>query len=221
MWVIQVCFTPYRLLSDFRLLASLRYSAELSPKGIRGTLVAFTEIAINIGILLGYGLGWSLASLPLNTGWRWMLAIGAFPPGVILVALIWMPESPRHLFAKGHIAAAAAVLLKASGPEEARDAMHTLQELQQQPAGGWRDFFRPSPTTKALLVAGLGTSFFQQITGVEAQVYYTPVGVVAMLTLGLEQRGEHGANREGWGGRDWWTGALLGGIQSHRMEWLE
>lgn len=152
-----------------------RYSAELSPRKIRGVLVAFTEIAINVGILLGYGVGWALAPLSLNVGWRWMLAVGAFPPAIILVALVWMPESPRVLFAKGSLDQAATVLLRSSGVDEAREALETLQEVTQHETGSWRDFLHPTPTTKALLLAGLGTSFFQQITGVEAQVYYTPV----------------------------------------------
>ena len=65
------------------------YSAELAPRRVRGALVSFTEISINLGILLAYGLGWAFSSLSLDTGWRLMLAFGAFPPIVILISLIW------------------------------------------------------------------------------------------------------------------------------------
>lgn len=77
------------------------YIAEVAPNRVRGRLVTFFDLFINIGILVGYFVGWALAGLPLSSGWRWMLGIGAIPPALISVALVWMPESPRYLLRAG------------------------------------------------------------------------------------------------------------------------
>jgi hypothetical protein len=37
-----------------------------------------------------------------------------------------------------------------------------------------RELLCPPPPVRLLLLAGLGNAFFQQATGVEAAVYYTP-----------------------------------------------
>ena len=46
------------------LLIAPLYTAELSPSYIRGRLVTFCEISINVGILLGYTTGLIFKGLP-------------------------------------------------------------------------------------------------------------------------------------------------------------
>eukprot|EP00730_Choanoeca_flexa_P007041 TRINITY_DN12272_c0_g1_i1.p1 TRINITY_DN12272_c0_g1~~TRINITY_DN12272_c0_g1_i1.p1 ORF type:complete len:568 (+),score=125.53 TRINITY_DN12272_c0_g1_i1:1928-3631(+) len=150
------------------------YSAELSPKKVRGALVSFTEVAINIGILLGFLAGWAFASMPLNQGWRWMLGVGGIPPAIILVALMIMPESPRWLVKHGYSDQAVQVLLKTCSPDEAFDTLIQLEEEAKIPTGTLSDMIHPTPTLRKLLVAGLGAAFFQQASGIEALVYYVP-----------------------------------------------
>ena len=53
------------------------------------------------------------------TGWRWMLGLGAVPPALILLGLVWLPESPRFLGAAGRERAAVEVLHRIYGPQEA------------------------------------------------------------------------------------------------------
>lgn len=55
------------------MIASL-YTAELSPAMTRGFLTSLPEVFITLGILLGYIINYALTSLPLNLGWRLMLA---------------------------------------------------------------------------------------------------------------------------------------------------
>ena len=160
------------------------YVAEVAPKRVRGALISSFDLFINIGILAGYVVGWALGLGGEASAWRLMLGLGAAPPALILCGLWWMPESPRWLVAAGAPERAAAVLHTIYEPTEAAE---TFAELQQEDSGGGR---RAPPLStaqqlrrvllpaagapRALMVAGLGAAFWQQATGVEAAVYYTP-----------------------------------------------
>jgi MFS family permease len=76
------------------------YTAELSPQRFRGALVTVTEVAINVGIVLGYVVGYLLVDTPTETGWRWMLGLGTIPAGAVMACVVLMPESPRWLMDK-------------------------------------------------------------------------------------------------------------------------
>ena len=52
------------------------YAAELAPYRLRGALVTMIEVSINVGILLGYVIGFSLSGMSDEAGWRWMLGLG-------------------------------------------------------------------------------------------------------------------------------------------------
>jgi len=154
------------------------YISELSPKALRGTLVSFFEVAINVGILLGYVAGWAFRTLPDDTSWRWMMGVGGVPPALILLCLCIMPESPRWLLARGREDEARSVLSGICKPEEAKEALSAMKEDIKAPqlslceAAG--ELLCPPPGLRVLLLAGLGNAFFQQASGVEAAVYYTP-----------------------------------------------
>ena len=103
------------------------YISELSPKNMRGLLVSFFEVAINVGILLGYVAGWGFRNLPDDVSWRWMMGVGGIPPAMILLCLCFMPESPRWLLARGREEAAVDVLRGICEPEEAAETLKLLK----------------------------------------------------------------------------------------------
>eukprot|EP00038_Savillea_parva_P029359 m.70634 g.70634 ORF g.70634 m.70634 type:complete len:546 (-) comp8656_c1_seq2:65-1702(-) len=151
------------------------YGAELAPKKFRGGLVTLTEISINLGIFLGYALGYAFSGLDDDLSWRLMLAMGAFPPFFILLGLHGMPDSPRWLVKKNRELDAALALSSAADRPEAEEALKELRALKHVAEESWSEFIRPStPGAGWLLVAGIGTAFMQQASGIEAQVYYTP-----------------------------------------------
>ncbi|KAK8943815.1 Polyol transporter 5 [Platanthera guangdongensis] len=166
----------------YALMIAPVYTAEIAPASARGFLTSFPEVFINFGVLLGYISNFAFAGLPNHLNWRLMFLIGAIPPVFLAVGvLLLMPESPRWLVMQGRHAAAAAVLARIStSPEEAE---LRLEEIKAAAAGGhsihgegvWKELLlRPTPSVRRVLLAAIGLQFFQQASGIDSVVLYSP-----------------------------------------------
>ncbi|CAJ1961624.1 unnamed protein product [Sphenostylis stenocarpa] len=158
------------------------YIAEISPAIARGSLTSFPEIFINFGILLGYISNYAFSRLPVHINWRIMLGVGILPSVVIALALFVIPESPRWLVVQNRIEEARVVLLKINKNE--KEAEEKLREIQvaagsvnadkYESKAVWKEILRPTPPVRRMLITGCGIQCFQQITGIDATVYYSP-----------------------------------------------
>ncbi|CAI9780368.1 unnamed protein product [Fraxinus pennsylvanica] len=155
------------------------YIAEISPTVARGTLTSFPEIFINAGILLGYvSNNYAFFGLPSHTNRRIMLAVGILPSVFITFALCIIPESPRWLVMKNRIEEARSVLLKTNDDES--EIEERLAEMQSDFGASdgeevlWRELLSPSLALRIMLITGFGIQCCQQITGIDATVYYSP-----------------------------------------------
>ena len=86
------------------------YNAELAPPGIRGSLVALQQLAITLGILVAYWIGYGTDYIGGRTypgqsdaAWRVPLAIQLVPAIILCIGSYWMPFSPRWLMLKGEL----------------------------------------------------------------------------------------------------------------------
>ncbi|XP_078181570.1 polyol transporter 5-like [Carex rostrata] len=168
------------------------YTAEVSPASLRGCLTSFPEVFINSGILLGYVANFAFAKLPINLNWRLMFLAGAIPPVFLAAGVLAMPESPRWLVMQGQLDEAKRVLFKTSdSTEEAEqrllDIKHTLgipddctddksvpMLKRSSGEGVWKELLRPTPSVRRILIAALGLQFFQQASGIDSVVLYSP-----------------------------------------------
>jgi MFS transporter, putative metabolite:H+ symporter len=83
------------------------YISELSKARGRGRFFMLYEMIFPIGLMVTGQVGAVLVPL---MGWQIMFLIGGIPGLVIALMLLWLPESPRWLIAKGRLAAADAVV---------------------------------------------------------------------------------------------------------------
>ncbi|XP_073029093.1 probable polyol transporter 4 [Primulina eburnea] len=158
------------------------YIAEISPTAARGSLTSFPEIFINLGILLGYVSNYAFSGLPPHTNWRIMLAVGILPSVFIAFALCIIPESPRWLVMQNRVEEARSVLLKTNENEtEVDERLAEIQLAAGHPSTDkseeksvWHEILHPSPALQRMLITGIGIQSFQQITGIDATVYYSP-----------------------------------------------
>ena len=87
------------------------YISEISPAIHRGNLVTWSEIAINLGIVLGFLSLLAYSSIEDDIQWRLMVLTGAILPIVMIyLSKYVMPESPRWLVAQGQFVEAKEVL---------------------------------------------------------------------------------------------------------------
>lgn len=168
-------------------MAAPMYIAEISPAAWRGRMVTLYQLAVVVGFfvvfLANYAIGGGDASLlsdaerallhqhNLETGWRLMLWSELPVAAIFLGLLFFVPESPRWLAMRGQRAEAKAVLVSIAGDELAANRELTAVEADLAAAPEQRLSLWRGPLRLALLV-GIGLSVFQQITGINAILYY-------------------------------------------------
>jgi SP family galactose:H+ symporter-like MFS transporter len=149
------------------------YVSELSPPKIRGSLVSFNQLFITIGIVISYLVDLALASLfPIN-GWRYMFGLAAIPAVILLVAMIFMPSSPRWLVNDSKVDLARSTLIKIRRKEDVSDELNEITISLNKQKGGIKELF--SPLIKPAMIVGISLAIFQQVTGINTVIYYTPV----------------------------------------------
>jgi SP family galactose:H+ symporter-like MFS transporter len=145
------------------------YISEVSPPAIRGRLVSLNQLAITLGIVVSYLVGFALAA---SRGWRWMFALAAIPSAALAAGMIIMPESPRWLASRGRTEAATAVLRRIRGTREVRGELAEIKKSLGRQGGEWRELF--APLVKPALLIGIALAVFQQVTGINTIIYYAP-----------------------------------------------
>jgi len=151
------------------------YISEISPYKIRGALVSSFQLMITIGILVSYFSDLAFADESNPFSWRWMFYVGVFPAIILFVGMIFLPETPRFLFAVGKEKKARKVMKMVEYPELVDDSIAKIQEelrKDQENQVKWTEIFKPWLRT-ALFIA-MGIMFVQQFVGINTVIYYAP-----------------------------------------------
>lgn len=153
-------------------IVSPMYIAEMVPAGVRGRMVSLNTLLIVIGQLAAYLVNSALAA---GGNWKLMLGLAAVPGLALAIGMVFLPDTPVWLARRGAYDAAAAV---------ARRGGMTLGELGQggdgagasrrAPASEWAAL-RASRWMKATVLLAMLMGLTQQVTGVNAIVYFAPI----------------------------------------------
>lgn len=150
-------------------VAAPLYAAELAPASLRGRFVSGYQLAIAVGIFLAYLVNERLSA---NADWRPMLGAAAVPGLALVAVALLAPESPRWLLMKHRRPDAAAAMRKiepGTAVEPGLDAIELVLRTDAK-AASWAEIFQ-SQWRRPLLIA-VGLAVFQQITGINAIIYY-------------------------------------------------
>lgn len=175
-------FVAARLIGGFGVgaasMISPLYISEVAPAENRGRLGSLYQLAIVIGINLVYFINYKISGVGdetwnLEWGWRYMLGSETIPAFLFFLLIFWVPESPRWLMTRGQNTKAMETLRKVNGEAKAQQVQQEIQDsLKEKTTGNFKDLFKPG-MRKALLV-GVVLAVFQQITGINAIIYYAP-----------------------------------------------
>jgi len=170
-------FIIYRIIGGIGVgLASMispMYISEIAPADKRGKLVSFNQFAIIFGMLIVYFVNFFIARQGddnwLNDiGWRYMFASETIPAGLFLIALFFVPETPRFMVLKGYDAEAENVLVKINGAEKAKQILADIKGTVESHSGKLLSY------GIGIIVIGMLLSAFQQFVGINVVLYYAP-----------------------------------------------
>lgn len=153
------------------------YISEISPAEKRGSLVSLYQLGIVLGIIIVYFCNYLVAQSGDETwnveyGWRYMLGSEAIPAILFLMALFFVPESPRWLSKNGNNAVALQILERLNPKEEALKVHQEIKTALQQEKGKLSELFEKGFRTA--IIIGIVLALFSQITGINAIMYYAP-----------------------------------------------
>jgi MFS transporter, SP family, sugar:H+ symporter len=115
------------------------------------------------------------AILASSGNWRLMLGLATVPGVILLVGMMFMPETPRFLVHAGEEEAARDVLEDLPGDEPPEERIEEIREVEQhdESVTGLSGLLRAKWVRPALLVA-TGLAVFQQFVGINTIIYYAP-----------------------------------------------
>ena len=145
------------------------YISEIAPVAIRGKLVSINQVALTSGIVISYLIDYTLAD---SGAWRWMFAMAVIPAAAFAIGLIFIPDSPRWLAARGKLDLARGVLKQIRSPEEVEGELTEIQQSVSQQEGHWSELL--NSTLRPAMIVGVGLAIAQQITGINTVIYYAP-----------------------------------------------
>lgn len=171
------------------------YISEVTPANIRGRLSSVQQVMIIAGLTGAFLVNYYLAQAAgssLNEfwlgypAWRWMFWVQAVPALLFLVTLLFIPESPRFLVAKGRDVEAIKVLARLIGPGDAITKVQEIKaSIQSDRAPRLADLVDPSTGgLRRIVWVGIGLAVFQQLVGINVVFYY---GAVLWQAVGFSE----------------------------------
>ena len=158
------------------------YISEVAPASIRGRMTTIQQIMIIAGLTAAFFVNYFLAQaagVSTNTfwlgleAWRWMYLMQAVPAAIFLVALLFIPESPRFLVGKGRRPEARAVLAKLFGETAADGKLTEIgASFDRDHRPRLSDVLAPRTGLRPIVWAGLVIAVFQQLVGINVIFYY-------------------------------------------------
>ncbi|RSL57585.1 hypothetical protein CEP54_008206 [Fusarium duplospermum] len=157
------------------------YSAESTPKNIRGALTMMWQMWTAFGIAVGMIISVAFKDcdfLGENSQWRWIMAPTSVPPLIVMCQVYFCPESPRWYMEKGRFDKAyeSTRRLQHCAVQATRDMYYASKLLdaeakQREGHNAFKEFFTVRRNRRAAQSAWF-CMFMQQFCGVNVIAYY-------------------------------------------------
>ncbi|XP_075212809.1 facilitated trehalose transporter Tret1-like [Lycorma delicatula] len=178
-WLLIVYSSSVYMLYIARLIAGFAtgassaiapvYIGEIAESSVRGALGSFFQLMITAGILYTYLVG-ALVS------YFWLGVLSGLIPVLFIVAFFQAPETPVYLLRKGRRTEAQRALRLLRGSEYEVDLelneMQREMDVKSQSNVSFMKLLCKKATLKSLFIS-LGLMVFQQMSGINAVIFYS------------------------------------------------
>jgi len=135
-----------------------------------------------VGFIVSTWIGFGCHHASGSFQWRFPLAFQALPAVLLVIGLIWLPESPRWLLEVDRDDEGLKILRKLHGTADNDDYIHqeyneiraTIAAEKSITAPGWIIMFKV-PQWRRRLLLGTLVQVFTQMTGINVIGYYQTV----------------------------------------------
>ena len=159
------------------------YISEIAPPKIRGGLATLQQLMIVIGLFVAFLSNYMIAGAAGGASnvflmgfdaWQWMFWVEILPASIFLISLLFIPESPRYLVARGRVEEAKQVLgavsEEASLDDKIADIQSTLDGVNKPKLSDIINKY--TGNIHPIVWVGLGLAVLQQFTGINVVFYY-------------------------------------------------
>ncbi len=151
-------------------IAAPAYISEIAPAKDRGKLVGLYQFNIVFGILIAFFSNYLLNNIGENA-WRWMVGVEAIPAAIYTVLALTIPKSPRWLLSRSKFDEARNVLGVTNPGQDVEQLMLEINTENENTVSGENIFMKKY---RFPLVLAFGIAFFNQLSGINAFLYYAP-----------------------------------------------
>jgi SP family galactose:H+ symporter-like MFS transporter len=148
-------------------VAAPLYASEMAPTRLRGTFVSMYQLAITIGIFLAYAVTEGLAA---DHSWRLLLGLSVVPGVLLLLAMLPLPDSAVWYVKVGRREEAAKALHDVRPDEDVDANLRSITATLGEHQASWGEVF--STRWRYPLFLGVSLAILQQLTGINAVIYY-------------------------------------------------
>ena len=141
------------------------YAAECAPPQIRGRLVGVYEIGVQLGTCMGFWINYGVSRnvAPTSSQWMTTFALQLIPSGLLMIGLLFVPDSPRWMAKVYGRTRAAQTLsrlrdLPVDDPVVQAEVHDIIQQLEMERSQGvegakaaWKEIIQPGVRNRVFI----------------------------------------------------------------------
>ncbi|STJ78960.1 arabinose-proton symporter [Escherichia coli] len=148
------------------------YLSEMASENVRGKMISMYQLMVTLGIVLAF---LSDTAFSYSGNWRAMLGVLALPAVLLIILVVFLPNSPRWLAEKGrHIEAEEVLRMLRDTSEKAREELNEIRgkpEVKNRAVG---HCLRSTVTSVVLCFSVCCCRRCSSLPGMNIIMYYAP-----------------------------------------------
>lgn len=163
------------------------FLSEIAPIEYRGAVNILFQLLVTVGILIANIVNYATSSVHPN-GWRWSLGGAVVPAALLFIGGLIVTETPTSLLEHDRLDEGRKALQRIRGVDDVEAELEQIKLACLQ-AKMIRSPFKELVKNKRSvppLVIGMLMQVFQQMTGINAVMFYAPI---LFQTVGLKSGG--------------------------------